>query len=188
MIQPLASCSVYHLFEWRWYQPLRIDISTSTFTSWCFATFTSVYRINLFALTTFTRGDDINLYALIFHKSYFEIVKIRNYPLNGPVTFARLMFIYETLVMAKITYKANLKTHWTIVFIANDKELDFIVILVIASCLICSLPDVGIPKILILKFNEEDLQYVYKIFFCVFYGIVWISFDRKAFPLLIKPS
>ena len=45
------------------------------------------------------------------HKSYFAIVKIRNYPLNGPVTFARLMFIYETLVMAKITYKANLKTH-----------------------------------------------------------------------------
>ena len=58
----------------------------------------------------------------------------------------------------------------------------------IASCLICSLPDVGIPKILILKFNEEDLQYVYKLFFCVFYGIVRISFDRKAFPLLIKPS
>ena len=81
---------------------------------------------------------------------------IRNYPLNGPVTFARLMFIYETLVMAKITYKANLKTHWTIVFIANDKEFDFIVILVIASCLICNFPVVGIPQILILKFKEEE--------------------------------
>ena len=149
MIQPLASCLVCHLYEWRWYQPLRIDISTSTFSSWSFVTFTSVYRINLFALTTFTCGDDINLCVLIFHKSYFEIVKIRNYPLNGPVTFARLMFIYETLVMAKITYKANLKTHWTIY-----KEFDFIVILVIESCLICSFPDVGIPNILILKFND----------------------------------
>ena len=122
------------------------------------------------------------------HKSYLEIVKIRNYPSNGPVTVARLMFIYETLVMAKITYKANLKTHWIIIFIANDKEFDFIVILEIASCLICSLPDVGIPKILILKFNEEDLQYVYKLFFCVFYGKVRISFDRTSFPLLIRPA
>ena len=98
------------------------------------------------------------------------------------------MFIYETLVMAKISYKANLKTHWTIVFIANDKEFDFIVILVIASCLICRFPDVGIPQILILKFNEEDLQYVYKLFFCVFYGKVRISFDRISFPLLIKSA
>ena len=119
------------------------------------------------------------------HKSYFEIVKIRNYPLNGPVTFARLMFIYETLVMA---YKANLKTHWTIVFIANDKEFDFIVILVIASCLICNFSDVGIPQILIFKSNEEDLQYVHKLFFCVFYGKVRISFDRTSFPLLIRPA
>ena len=39
------------------------------------------------------------------HKSYFEIVKIRNYPLNGPVTFARLKFIYETLVIAKMYSK-----------------------------------------------------------------------------------
>ena len=29
------------------------------------------------------------------HKSYFEIVKIRSYLLNGPVTYARLMFTYE---------------------------------------------------------------------------------------------
>ena len=39
------------------------------------------------------------------HKSYFETVKIRNYLLNGPVTFARLMFIYETLVIAKMHSK-----------------------------------------------------------------------------------
>ena len=90
--------------------------------------------------------------------------------------------------MAKITYKANLKTHWTIVFVANDKEFDFIVILVITSCLICNFPVVGIPQILILKFNEEDLQYVYNLFFCVFYGRVWISFDRISFLLIIKPA
>ena len=73
MIQPLASCLVCHLYEWRWYQPLRIDISTSTFSSWCFATFTSVYRINLCVLTTFTCGDDINLCALIFQAQPFRV-------------------------------------------------------------------------------------------------------------------
>ena len=58
----------------------------------------------------------------------------------------------------------------------------------IASCLICNFPVVGISQILILKFNEEDLQYVYKLFFGVFHGKVRISFDRISFPLLIKPA
>ena len=39
------------------------------------------------------------------HKSYFAIVMIRNYTLHGPVTFARLMFIYETLVIDKMYSK-----------------------------------------------------------------------------------
>ena len=90
--------------------------------------------------------------------------------------------------LARPPLAALIKTHWTIVFIANDKEFDFIAILVIASCLICNFPVVGIPQILILKFNEEDLQYVYKLFFCVFYRKVRICFDRISFPLLIKPA
>ena len=58
----------------------------------------------------------------------------------------------------------------------------------IASCLICNFSDVGIPQILIFKFNEEDLQYVDKLFFGVLDGIVRISFDRTSFPLLIRPA
>ena len=49
----------------------------------------------------------------------------------------------------------------------------------IASCLICNFPVIGIPQILILKFNEEDLQYVYKLFFVYFmekYELVLIEY------------